>query len=523
MKIKFAFSFLLFISIALAYGQNPDPNYYYKLTNQFKGDDWALESSVPGKQPLLTEWANAAGQLWRFRPRGGDSYQMSSKFTGESYSLEGGAPSKGAVTNGYIRASGQLWKLIPQGGGWFRLTNKYMESHFNNEYAFEGGAPNGGSLLTKWGPYSGQLWKLTKMGPVEKNAKAPLVHGGPEGATNYGYKVRAIGLVNVLMGFVDFPDALGVSTEITPTRDLLTGSGKLQALYKDQSWGKMTIDMKSKTSWSSLPQTATYYASPDRTMGWRYDEFIRNSVALYPGEDFNKYKVFIPVTPNTQKFINTCGAHNIRVETTNGILKQEINTGYLVYGEDYRTIAHELGHSFGLPDLYPTAPPYKHEVGPWDLMGDIVYATGFLGWHRHKMGWMDDERMAYVKSGGWNATISPMSSNLGTSMVVVPATDTDDPSTVYVIEVAPSVVKRGGPELSPANAGVIIYQVDARAPTGKRSLRVLYKSPAPGAEYPMNIIPNALYKSGEQFSNSRLEVNVLARVGDAYYLDIKVK
>jgi M6 family metalloprotease-like protein len=48
----------------------------------------------------------------------------------------------------------------------------------------------------------------------------------------------------------------------------------------------------------------------------------------------------------------------------------------------------------GLPDLYTyggVAGP-KNPAGPWDIMSEAGSSTGFLGWHRHKLKWLDADR-----------------------------------------------------------------------------------------------------------------------------------
>ena len=61
----------------------------------------------------------------------------------------------------------------------------------------------------------------------------------------------------------------------------------------------------------------------------------------------------------------------------------------------------------GLPDLYPSehderwgtcrpAAPGENLVGYWDLMSDVDHGEHFLGWHRHKNGWLPPARSTYI-------------------------------------------------------------------------------------------------------------------------------
>lgn len=66
--------------------------------------------------------------------------------------------------------------------------------------------------------------------------------------------------------------------------------------------------------------------------------------------------------------------------------------------------AHELGHGFGLPDLYCTATECGHQgVGSWDLMGtgswgcnnaDPARPCHMGAWSKHVLGWLDVDEVA---------------------------------------------------------------------------------------------------------------------------------
>jgi hypothetical protein len=71
---------------------------------------------------------------------------------------------------------------------------------------------------------------------------------------------------------------------------------------------------------------------------------------------------------------------------------------------DWGTIAHEVGHLLGLPDLYDhrladrgltAASP----VGPWCLMSRSALRPGVCAWGRLYLGWILDEEVAFVEPG----------------------------------------------------------------------------------------------------------------------------
>jgi hypothetical protein len=97
-------------------------------------------------------------------------------------------------------------------------------------------------------------------------------------------------------------------------------------------------------------------------------------------------------------------------------------------------------------------------------MCDIFKGTNFLGWHRHKLGWLDGNRKEYLRSGTLRTTLTPLSSSGGVSMIVVPGDNPDHPSKVWVVEIAEPVLS---PDEKLTGEGILIYSVDATIATGQ--------------------------------------------------------
>jgi M6 family metalloprotease-like protein len=73
-------------------------------------------------------------------------------------------------------------------------------------------------------------------------------------------------------------------------------------------------------------------------------------------------------------------------------------------------LVHELGHMFGLPDLYDRAPPYSSAIGSHDVMcnawgvdGSQYYPGSFSPWTKYKLGWVKPKPLV---TSGWK-TINP--------------------------------------------------------------------------------------------------------------------
>ena len=39
---------------------------------------------------------------------------------------------------------------------------------------------------------------------------------------------------------------------------------------------------------------------------------------------------------------------------------------------------------------------YNSNAGCWPIMSDIFHSVSFLGWHRHKNGWLPVSRATYI-------------------------------------------------------------------------------------------------------------------------------
>jgi len=179
-------------------------------------------------------------------------------------------------------------------------------------------------------------------------------------------------------------------------------------------------------------------------------------------------------------------------------------------------LAHETGHLMGLPDLYTyggVAGP-KNPAGPWDIMSEAGHSTGFLGWHRHKLKWLDADRKAYLAKSVPSLELTPLSASSGLSMIVVPVGDPARPGKVFVIEVAQSI--RPGEGATPKAGGVLVYSVDANLASGQNPVVV----------YPHADLNEAAYHAGDSFDHddAPFRLRVLKRLdGDSYNLDIQLK
>jgi hypothetical protein len=164
-----AFSLTLLVLLPLlAAGDDDriDRKYYYRLTNAYLGESFALDTRPDGEHtPVMAESGDFSGQLWRLEQHDG-CYRLTNMFLGKSKSLDTHSGGKNQLFMGDSgNYSGQCWSLTPEHDGYFRLTNLFLgTSHSLDNSPAEGHAP----LMAESGNFSGQLWKLTRLGRVKE-------------------------------------------------------------------------------------------------------------------------------------------------------------------------------------------------------------------------------------------------------------------------------------------------------------------------------------------------------------------
>ena len=129
--------------------------------------------------------------------------------------------------------------------------------------------------------------------------------------------------------------------------------------------------------------------------------------------------------------------------------------------------------------------------------------------------WLDDDRKTYLTEGSHKLTLTPLSSDEGVSMIVVPAPgeDATNPSKVYCIEVAQYL--RPSKKM-PKPRGVLVYSIDATKPTGIN----------PNILYPRQDKINAAYHEGDAFEHddAPFSLRVIEKNdGDSYEVEVVVK
>ena len=359
-----------------------------------------------------------------------------------------------------------------------------------------------------------------------------------EGPTDPRLFLKPEGTVKAVMVFVDFPDARGTDDPLLVARHLL-GGGKAQQLFADQSGGRMRLDvtLRSELGWTMLDQASSSYGALRDGLVFfdthaQHRKYIGDAAAkLRDRVDFTRFPIVLVVPPEAAALANSPAFHSHRTQgapVPGGEIRHAVTFGKDSYTNSFINLVHEAGHLFGLPDLYPGGKfAEDSSAGCWGIMSDIFRSRGFLGWHRHKSGWLDAARKEYVSTPGVHRfTLTPLSEGAGVSMVVLPIDNPAQPSKVFVVEVAQPAFAKGSDEQSPFR-GVLLYTVDASVESGKSPIEVLPHRPGPDPTRKFGNLFQAPFGVGASSgprtvagATAAVTLRVLSQAGSAFNVEL---
>lgn len=359
---------------------------------------------------------------------------------------------------------------------------------------------------------------------VRGSALGPCLIRGPlstqmsEGIpTPPGYS-RSTGTVRALNLMIDFSDAPGEGSAMDRFAEF---APQTQKWFRTSSYGRIDYRPEAPlTEWLRMPRS---FRSYDIERGAPFEPGYRRLVqdmvrAADPLVDFRSYDlVNVLVTPNAgpsalDTVLSVTFAGNREAPVADGVpvanasfvySRQDDGSGS--YGETgYRVLPHENGHVFGLPDLY------THEgggaVGHWDIMSeDWGVDNDLLGWHKWKLGWLDETQVSCVAAvGSAEYVLTPLAAEGGAKLVVVPLSS----RTAYVAELR----TRAGNDAVVCRPGVLVYRVDAAVDTGNGPIKVHdARRDSGGCTLSPNVhaeLSDAPLVPGETFKDARAGVEI---------------
>jgi len=253
---------------------------------------------------------------------------------------------------------------------------------------------------------------------------------------------------------------------------------------KSQSYGKVTLKFEYVALSDKMPGKASdYYDSSGKLMDLAFKSFSKvNPQSDYDGLVFSLPKEY----SNKDAGYATGFSYNWtqKVEDTKlrviwmGAAPFNWNDPY---APPWKVLAHEVGHNFGLADLYAVANNSEkidsfggNTSGPWDLMGTLSSPGNEMSfWSRWLLGWLKDSQVNCITdaSSASATSLSSIGINDGQAKgIVIPLSR----YTALLIESRRSVGFDS--RLLADETGLLVYKIDTRISSGAGPIKIIAKN-----------------------------------------------
>jgi M6 family metalloprotease-like protein len=328
---------------------------------------------------------------------------------------------------------------------------------------------------------------------------------------------------------IDFSDAPGSEPALARFHEFFPQTAQW---FATSSYGRLKYDAETPiTHWLRMPKPFSAYGI-DRGSPYEpgYHHLVDDIIATAdPQVDFSAYNLInILVTPNAgPSALNTVlsvtfsgnkdapHADGVPLANTSFVYSRQDDGSGSYRRTGYRVLPHENGHIFGLPDLYTTSG--GGPVGHWDIMSEDWGANNdLLGWHKWKLGWLDDHQISCASmKGTLERELEPLATPGGRKLIFIPVSQQSG----YAVEVR----TRAGNDEAVCRPGVLIYHVDASVDTGDGPISISdSKKDSAGCTGLPNVqaeLSDATYQPGQTFTDSddHIKISVLSRDAGGKY------
>ena len=313
------------------------------------------------------------------------------------------------------------------------------------------------------------------------------------------------GRLRALTLFVDFPDAKAPYAARQRYAEFFPA---VRQWYARASYGRLDYRPTPVLRWIRMPRPFSAYGI-GRGYGWdAHTRMMRDLLRVADrGIDFRGYDIVnILVTPNAgppadEAVLSVTWTGASAATTDEGA---HLNRVSLIYGHDqsgFRVLAHENGHTFGLPDLYAADDFQRTDrlSGQWDTMSlDWGLQGDLLAWHKWRLGWLSDRQIhCDARPGTRTYALRPVEVPGGPKAVVVPLT----PTKAYVLELR----QRLGDDKDACRQGVLAYRVRTDVDSGQGPVTVADAHPHTTAcdfsSGSFNSLNDAPFRPGQHFTD----------------------
>ena len=312
-------------------------------------------------------------------------------------------------------------------------------------------------------------------------------------------RIPASGNVNVAVLFVDFPDAparqggTATANEQTLTEEIFeTIITDAEEYLEAMSYWTLDLTFRPLHKWLRMPQSvSSLYGDSESELGMSISRslLVDDAIGLADPEfDFEDIDSVVVIAAPGADSINRVVSllspdwhFNADGQTIGNAISLRPNRP----GWDGGSLAHELGHNLGLPDLYDVHVEVDAErnlpdegarfVGGFGIMGGGLHGkfsdNEMFAWSRWQLGWLRDTQVACITSFPASVWLTPLAIPGGIKAVVVPLTET----TALVVESR----RKLGYDSRLKKEGALLYKVDSSVPNGEGSIVVgsIFKPP----------------------------------------------
>jgi M6 family metalloprotease-like protein len=277
------------------------------------------------------------------------------------------------------------------------------------------------------------------------------------------------GILNVTVLFVDFIDA---PAYMSPNEAFQIVSPGSEDFYKAVSYGKLNMKLLPYFKWLRMCKRSHEYSMSPSISFNAHKAYISEAVNLAANSvDFSTSEIIVVITNPSATSIAYgpafCPNSGYGINVKGKIFENAVSSGRdLQYWKSF-WLNHEMGHTFGLPDLYAFSGNQFRYTGDWSLMGNINgVAREFFGWERWLLGWLLDSQVLCVSEKGTsNVQLTPIEKAGGLKIAVIPRSE----STAVVVESRRALGYDSGIKMP----GVLVYVVVTSVGTGNGPIRVL--------------------------------------------------
>ncbi|GAA1904355.1 M6 family metalloprotease domain-containing protein [Streptantibioticus ferralitis] len=330
---------------------------------------------------------------------------------------------------------------------------------------------------------------------------------------------KSTGELRALTLFIDFPDA--------PARESVRARHAeffpfVPQWYARASYGRLRYRSFPVLRYFRMPRTFESYGIA-RGYGWSVHRAMMRDLAAVVGRsvDFRGYDlVNVIATPNAgppanETVLSVTWTGGTAARTHDGAQLDRVS---VIYGHDQagpRVLAHENGHSLGLPDLYAVDDFHRTDLlaGQWDTMSlDWGLQGDLFAWHKWRLGWLDDAQVGCVTTRGTqDFQLAPVELPGGRKAVVIPY----GRYVAYVVEARTAQ----GNDSAACSEGVLVYRVRTDVDSGDGPIKVIDAHPATSAcdfsSSAFNSLNDAPYRTGERFADPAKGIGVAVLGRDA--------